>query len=471
MKKKYVFIQTIGCQMNVYDADQMARYMGAVGYEKTEHIEAADVILLNTCSVREKAEQKAFSFLGRLSDLKGKKPGLVIGVGGCVAQQEGDKILRRVPHVDLVFGTRTIHRLPRMIQKITEKRCRLVDLELAENYDMTAPEKTGAQERHPSRFVTIMRGCDNYCAYCVVPFVRGRETSRAPENILAEITSLVSAGVREVTLLGQNVNSYGIKEGLCTFPELLAQVNEIQGLERIRFTTSHPKDLSIALMSAFGRLEKLCRHIHLPVQSGSSRILKKMNRRYTREIYLEKIVGLRSVCPDIAVSSDFIVGFPGETADDFNETLDLIRAVQFDSVFAFIYSDRPHAPAVYFEGKVPESEKKERLQELLAVQGRITEGKNRAMVGRTVSVLVEGLSKQQDMIGEGLGVLVPQWSGRTPDHKIVNFTVEDKAGGPDWTGKLVDIRIEKALAHSLWGRPVGSNRLMADKKGANSYAA
>ncbi|MDX9788282.1 MAG: tRNA (N6-isopentenyl adenosine(37)-C2)-methylthiotransferase MiaB [Desulfobacterales bacterium] len=471
MKKKYLYIQTIGCQMNVYDSDQMAQSLGAVGFERTETIEAADVILLNTCSVREKAEQKAFSFLGRLAELKGKKPELIIGVGGCVAQQEGEKILRRVSHVDLVFGTRTIHRLPEMVQKIAEKKCRIVDLEMAETCMEQAPEKRGVLDARPSRFVTIMRGCDNYCAYCVVPFVRGRETSREPEKILAEIKSLVAAGAGEITLLGQNVNSYGKKEGLCSFPELLAQVNEIKGLVRIRFTTSHPKDLSDELMDAFARLDKLCHHIHLPVQSGSNRILQIMNRRYTREMYLEKIRKLRAACRDIAVSSDFIVGFPGETRADFEDTLGLIKTVQYDSVFAFIYSDRPHAPAVHFKGKLPEEERKERLQELLALQSRITDEKNRAMVGSIVSVLVEGPSKQHGGV-EGWGISsTPQWSGRTTGNKIVNFSVEDKAACFDLTGTLVDVRVERAMAHSLWGRPCGSDLSLSPKKGVNSYAA
>jgi tRNA-2-methylthio-N6-dimethylallyladenosine synthase len=474
MKKKLLYIQTIGCQMNVYDSSQMALKLKPAGYETTERLEAADVILLNTCSVREKAEQKAFSFLGRLAELKEKNPRLIIGVGGCVAQQEGRKILRRVPHIDLVFGTRAIDRLPQLVQKIAAKRCRIVDLDLSQTFPEAVLKDAAPGIAKPAQFVTIMRGCDNFCAYCVVPFVRGRETSREPEKIVTEIETLVAAGMREVTLLGQNVNSYGKKEGLCTFTELLERVNRIEGLLRIRFTTSHPKDLSAELIRAFNRLEKLCHHIHLPVQSGSNRILTIMNRRYTREAYLEKIAALRSVCADIAVSSDFIVGFPGESRADFDETLQLIQTVRYDSVFAFTYSDRPNAPAVRFDGKIPEEERKARLQELLTLQAEITTQKNHAMVGETVSILVEGESKQHSgSAGGESAAAIRQWTGRTTANKVVNFSMEDSDTIPEegLTGKLVDIRIEKALAHSLWGRPVGVGAPRTVKKGVKRYAA
>ncbi|MFH0731212.1 MAG: tRNA (N6-isopentenyl adenosine(37)-C2)-methylthiotransferase MiaB [Pseudomonadota bacterium] len=473
MDKKLLYIQTIGCQMNVYDSSRMALKLKPLGYETTETLEAADVILLNTCSVREKAEQKAFSFLGRLAELKEKNPGLIIGVGGCVAQQEGRKILRRVAHIDLVFGTRAIDRLPQMIQKIAAKRCRIVDLDLSETLPEAFSSGPAPGVVKPAQFVTIMRGCDNFCAYCVVPFVRGRETSREPELIVAEIESLVAAGAREVTLLGQNVNSYGKKEGLCTFPELLDKVNRIEGLLRIRFTTSHPKDLSPDLIHAFNRLERLCHHIHLPVQSGSNRILSMMNRRYTRETYLEKLAALRVACPDIAVSSDFIVGFPGETRADFNDTLQLIRMVQYDSLFAFTYSDRPNAPAVRFDGKIPEEERKDRLQELLALQAAITARKNQAMVGRTVSVLVEGMSKQHTGSAGEPSASIRQWTGRTTANKVVNFSMEDSNAIPEemLIGKLVDVHIEKAFAHSLWGRPGDPGFPLILKKGVKRYAA
>jgi tRNA-2-methylthio-N6-dimethylallyladenosine synthase len=463
MKTKQVYIQTIGCQMNVYDSDRMERVLRTIGFTRTQHMDEADLILLNTCSVREKAEQKAFSFLGRLPALKELNPNLLIGVGGCVAQQEGERILQRAPYIDLVFGTRAIDRLPGMVQKATEKRCRLIDVDLNETVmEPLSPEgAAGEGGMQPTRFVTIMRGCDNFCAYCVVPFVRGRETSRPSEEILSEIRTLVAAGAREVTLLGQNVNSYGQKEGLCSFPELLTQVDAIEGLERIRFTTSHPKDLSPELIHAFGHLEKLCHHIHLPVQSGSDRILARMNRRYTRQMYLEKLAQLRAACPGIAVSSDIIVGFPGESAGDFQETLDLVKTIGYDSLFAFAYSDRPHAPAVHFDGKVPETVRKARLQELLALQALITDEKHLGLVDTTVTVLVEGSAKRSVGSNQVSGSL-QQWTGRTSTNKIVNFEAD---GTSELTGKLVEVRIERALSHSLWGVAVCAG------KGVKRHAA
>ncbi len=326
------------------------------------------MIIANTCAIREKAEQKVFSFLGRVAHLKRKKPNLILGVGGCVAQQEGFKILERVPYLDLVFGTHAIGRLPGMIERIEAKKCRIVDVEMPEGIDESVFSAYTDDKDKVTSFVTIMQGCDNYCTYCVVPFVRGREASRSPEKIIKEIRSLVESGIKEVTLLGQNVNSFGKKEGLCSFSKLLSLINEIDGLLRIRFTTSHPKDLSDDLIYTFKNLDKLCRHIHLPVQSGSDRILKRMNRKYSRDYYLAKVDKLRNICPDIAVTSDFIVGFPGETEDDFNETLDLIKTVQYDDIFAFKYSDRPKAPSALFRHKISEQDKKDRLIELLKLQ-------------------------------------------------------------------------------------------------------
>jgi tRNA-2-methylthio-N6-dimethylallyladenosine synthase len=323
-----------------------------------------------------------------------------------------------------------------------------------------------------SQFVTIMRGCDNFCTYCVVPHVRGRENSRTPEHIVDEIRKRVAAGAKEVTLLGQNVNSYGQKEGLCTFPELLARINDVQGLLRIRFTTSHPKDLSDDLIFAFRDLDKLCRHIHLPVQSGSDRILKKMNRRYTRQLYQGKVAKLRQVCPDIAISSDIIVGFPGETESDFEETLGLIESTTYDSLFAFMYSDRPNAPALRFSDKIAEQVKKERLQKVLSLQAQATITKNRFLVGKTEVVLVEGLSKkpQDDDATEGHQAL--QWSGRTSTNKIVNFgpCEEDLIPADALIGELIDVKIEKAHAHSLQGKPVASKPRMFRSKGEDRHA-
>lgn len=421
MITKHLYINTIGCQMNVYDSEQIARGMKTLRYKLTSFPDKADLIIVNTCAIREKAEQKVFSFLGRLDALKRKKPDLIIGVGGCVAQQEGAKILARVPHIDLVFGTNAIGRLPGIIEKIESKKCRVVDVEMTEEIEELDFISDKYDEGKITSYVTIMQGCDNYCTYCVVPYVRGKEASRYPEIIVSEIRNIVESGVKEVTLLGQNVNSYGKKKGLCSFPELLTLVNEIDGLLRIRFTTSHPKDLSDDLIIAFKHLDKLCNHIHLPVQSGSNNVLKRMNRKYTREIYLEKVDKLRNVCPDIAITSDIIVGFPGEEVADFRKTLDLIKQVEFDGLFAFKYSDRPNAAATRFPDKVSEKEKKKRLQQVLNLQDHFTTKKNRALEGSTPLILVEGLSKKQSNSKKLNRRQDVQWTGRTSTNKIVNF--------------------------------------------------
>ncbi len=473
MKTKYLYIHTIGCQMNVYDSEQIVRGLRSLQYEMAPSYKTADLIIVNTCAIREKAEQKVFSFLGRLAGLKKKRPDLIIGVGGCVAQQEGAKILERVPHLDLVFGTNAIDRLPHAIQTIASKKCRIVDIEMSDQikeFDFIA---NGVDKGGMSRFVTIMQGCDNYCTYCVVPYVRGRETSRNPENIINEIRGLVKSGVREVTLLGQNVNSYGMKEGLCTFPELLWRINDVDGLLRIRFTTSHPKDLSEDLIAAFKDLDKLCHHIHLPIQSGSNRILKRMNRKYTREIYLEKVDKLRNTCPEIAITSDIIVGFPRETRTDFKETLDLIGTVEFDGLFAFKYSDRPNASAAQFSDKIPEDEKKERLQQVLDLQDYFTTTKNKALEGSIQSILVEGFSKKQNRINKQNSSQDTQWTGRTSTNKIVNFYQSDdlascNEGG---VGRMVNVRILQAFSHSLWGKTDGREPTVIGLRGDKSHVA
>ena len=473
MPNKFLYLNTIGCQMNVYDSEQIAVRLAALGYQQTAILEFADLVIVNTCTIRAKAEQKAFSFLGRLARLKNNKPGLIIGVGGCVAQQEGEKIFKRVPHIDLVFGTQAIERLPLLIQKIEDKRCRIVDVAAAEKSDQIDALPDNRPNNSVSRFVTIMRGCDNFCTYCVVPHVRGREVSRHPDHILEEIRGLVESGVREVTLLGQNVNSYGKKEKLCSFPELLSRVSKIEGLLRIRFTTSHPKDLDSDLINAFGSDGKVCDHIHLPVQSGSDRILKKMNRKYTRELYLDKIHKLRDTCPGIAITSDIIVGFPGETDSDFNETMELIKAVEFDGLFAFVYSDRPNAPAAKFEKKVSERQKRKRLQSLLELQNNITKIKNQLLVGSIQSILVEGASKKQSNDSLDGGHSAVQWTGRTSTNKIVNFYHNDhsQSCADIIPGKIVHAKIEKAHAHSLWGKPSEVESPAGGLKGEKSYAA
>jgi tRNA-2-methylthio-N6-dimethylallyladenosine synthase len=473
MISKFLYINTIGCQMNVYDSEQIAIRLAAVGYQQTSSLEMADLVILNTCTVRAKAEQKAFSFLGRLARLKKKKPRLIVGVGGCVAQQEGAKMLARVPHLDLVFGTRTIDRLPDLVQKIEKKRCRIVDVSMSEIAEPSDAACGVECENKVSHFVTIMRGCDNFCTYCVVPQVRGRETSRHPDAILEEIRGLVRNGAKEITLLGQNVNSYGKKEGLCSFPELLARVETVEGLLRIRFTTSHPKDLGQELINAFQSSNKLCNHLHLPVQSGSNRMLKRMNRKYSRELYLDKVAKLRDTCSEIAITSDMIVGFPGETDADFNDTLDLMRKVEFDGLFAFAYSDRPGAPAVKFKSKISEQRKSERLQILLELQESVTKRKNRALVGSVQPILAEGFSKRQSSGNIEESQQTVQWTGRTSTNKIVNFYQNDNPGSCNdiLPGKLVHVKIEKAYSHSLWGIPVEIESAAEGLKGENCYAA
>ncbi len=464
MKTKYLYINTIGCQMNVYDSESIARILLPLNYKETVSLEKADLIVVNTCAIREKAEQKVFSFLGRLSKLKRKKKGLIIAVGGCVAQQEGKKILTRTPFVDLVFGTQSINRLPFLIKTVETKKEKIVDIELSEymdekkNYNYKNDGKTTA-------FVTIMRGCDNYCTYCVVPYVRGREISRKSEDIINEIKSLVDSGVKEITLLGQNVNSYGEQHGLSSFSELLSRVNDIKGLLRIRFTTSHPKDISDDLVLCFKNLSKLCKHMHLPAQSGSNRILRKMNRKYSKEEYIEKIDKLRGACPDIAITSDFIVGFPRETRADYTETLDLIKRVEYDNIFAFKYSDRPNAAASAFLNKVSEDEKKERLKDLLNLQQHYTALKNQNYIGRTEAILVEGPSKKQDKS-------IAEWTGRTSTNRIVNFVCDKNILANEISvNKLINVIIEKSFSNSLWGRVVFNNQKAFCHKGEKNYAA
>lgn len=333
MKNKYLYIETFGCQMNVHDSEQMAVLLADIGYKLTEDSQQADLILINTCSIREKAEQKAFSELGRLMKLKEENPDLIIGFAGCLAQHLGAKVHSRVQNVDLVFGTHNIHRLPEMIAAIQKGRKKITQIDFSSkihSLNVFAPPPQGSL----CSFVSIMQGCDNYCAYCVVPYLRGPEMSRTPEDIIDEIQKLTKHGVKEVTLLGQNVNSYGKKlDQDCNFVSLINKINNINGIDRIRFTTSHPKDLSDGLIDCFAGVPKLCEHIHLPVQSGSNRILKLMNRGYSLEEYLQKIERLRDTCPQISITSDIIVGFPGETEKDYQETIDMMEKIRFDSIF------------------------------------------------------------------------------------------------------------------------------------------
>jgi tRNA-2-methylthio-N6-dimethylallyladenosine synthase len=449
--KGYAYINTIGCQMNVYDSEKLAGILKSQGFEMTSEMDKADIVVCNTCSIRHKAEEKAFSFLGRFAKEKIKRPDLITVMAGCVAQQEGKKAFARVPHLDIVLGTQAFSRFGQHLLALESGERQIVDIGESDIIFESMPDKVMVDENKISKFITIMQGCDNYCTYCVVPYVRGRERSRTPRAIVDEITLLAKSGIREITLLGQNVNSYGVKEEGISFPKLLEQVSHIEGIARIRFATSHPKDLSDELIYAIRDIDKVCNHLHLPVQSGSNKILKKMNRGYTRETYIERIRALKSACPGIGVSTDIIVGFPSETAEDFNDTMELLGEVEFNSIFAFAYSDRSSAPAAKFPDQLAENEKKVRLNTLLELQESYTKIQNRSLVGTCLEVLVEGESQKLHEGFEKTSDKMKQMTGRSASNKIVHFPSESCA-----IGDLVTIRIENAYPHSLWGYPTGA---------------
>jgi len=437
--QKRVYIETYGCQMNEHDSERMLRLLESSNYAETKDPRQADLILVNTCSVREKPEHKVCSALGRFRRLKEEK-GTIIGVTGCVAQQEGHRLLDRVPYLDMVIGTHALPLLPSAVQKVEFLGQRVCET----NFD---PEGAYLQTVLPQSlpvgvksYVTIMQGCDHFCAFCVVPYVRGREKSRPSSDIVSEVDHLTQQGVKEVCLLGQNVNGYGKGlKGEIDFPDLLYRLHDLEGLERIRFTTSHPADLSEKLIQSFRDLKKLCEHIHLPFQSGSNRILKRMHRGYTRETYLERIGCLREVCPSIAITADVIVGFPGEEEEDFEQTLDLMDRVRFDDLFSFKYSIRKGTRAAQFTDQVDEEAKQKRLALLQGIQREVTLQKNQILDGSVQEVLVEGRSKQSER----------DVTGRTRTNRVVNFD-----GTQDLIGKLVSVRITKAYPHSLRGEAI-----------------
>ena len=437
MHNKSFYLETFGCQMNVVDSERIVDLLNGIGYQRVDQPDAAGLILLNTCAVRDKAVRKAYGHLGRFKPLKERDPALILGMGGCIAQQEGKQLLEEFPYLDLVFGTHNVHRLPELVQKIADQRvrCEETDFLDRETRLQLFPARTG-EDAH-TRFVTVMQGCDNFCSYCVVPYVRGREISRPSGEILAEIGELASRGVREVTLIGQNVNSYGSKDSSeLSFAGLLEQVNAIEGIDRIRFTTSHPKDLSDELVDCFGSLEKLCKHLHLPVQSGSDNILQAMNRGYTRKRYLEIVDRLRRTCSDIRLTTDIIVGFPGESADDFAETMALLEHVRFAEIYSFIYSPRKGTTAADLVDETPAEEKQERFDGMLAMQQEISREIWAADVGSELEVLVEGPSR----MGEG------QIFGRTTWNRIVNFS-----GPGELSGHIVPVKITKSYRNSQLG--------------------
>jgi tRNA-2-methylthio-N6-dimethylallyladenosine synthase len=425
--------------MNEHDSERMLHLLELSNYEETKEARQADLILVNTCSVRDKPEHKVYSALGRFKKLKEDR-GTLLGVAGCVAQQEGERLLKRVPYLDLVVGTHAIPSLPDLVRRIESSSQRICETGFDPDGKYLDAFPGQRASKSVKSYVTIMQGCDHFCSYCIVPYVRGRERSRPSREILEEVKSLAGLGVKEVCLLGQNVNGYGKKmEGEIDFPALLQRINEVEGIERIRFTTSHPVDLSEELILAFSTLKKLCEHIHLPFQSGSDRVLKAMRRSYTRESYLEKIGRLKESCPSIAITADVIVGFPGEEEIDFEGTLDLMKRVRFDDLFSFKYSLRKGTRAAEFQDPIEEKAKQERLFLLQNLQREITLQKNLSLEGKVEEVLIEGRSKQS-----GRDV-----AGRTRSNKIVNFE-----GDPGLAGELVPVLITKAFEHSLRGELV-----------------
>lgn len=449
MSKK-VYIETHGCQMNEYDSDKMMDVLeNSMGMQPTDNPAEADLLLMNTCSIREKAQEKVFSQLGRWRKFKDKNPSVMIGVGGCVASQEGDALRDRAPYVDMVFGPQTLHRLPEMVSGVSLKKIPLVDISFPEieKFDnLPEPKADG-----PSAFVSVMEGCSKYCTFCVVPYTRGEEISRPFDDVLAEVSGLAEQGVREINFLGQNVNAYRgpMHDGeIADLALLIHYAAAIEGIDRIRFTTSHPVEFSDSLIQAFAEVPELVSHLHLPVQSGSDRVLSRMKRGHTALEYKSKIRKLREARPGIDLSSDFIVGFPGETEEDFNDTMSLIEELRFDHSFSFIYSPRPGTPASSFPDDVPMEVKKERLAILQKTISSFAKEVNESMVGTLQKVLVTGPSKKDPAV----------ISGRTENNRVVNFD-----GGIELVGTFVDVEITAALANSLRGNLLSSSTPIKSK--------
>ncbi len=436
-----LYIKTFGCQMNEYDSEKMADVLHtAYGMESTDDPAQADVILFNTCSVREKAQEKVFHDLGRVRHLKESNPNLLIGVGGCVASQEGKAIVSRAPFVDVVFGPQTLHRLPQLIETRKATGRSQVDISFPEieKFDHLPPARTEGV----TAFVSIMEGCSKYCSFCVVPYTRGEEVSRPLEDVLTEIAVLADQGIKEITLLGQNVNAYlGVMSDgeIADFALLLEYLHEIPGIERIRYTTSHPKEFTTRLIQAYAQLPKLVNHLHLPVQSGSDRVLAAMKRGYSVLEYKSIIRKLRAIRPDISLSSDFIVGFPGETEADFQATMKLVEEMNFDDSYSFVYSARPGTPAADLPDDTPQEEKLDRLHRLQAQLGLQSRKISQQMIGSVQRVLLEGASKKS----------AEELSGRTDNNRVVNL-----AGGAGLAGRFINVRITEARSHSLRGELV-----------------
>ncbi|BEI41655.1 tRNA (N6-isopentenyl adenosine(37)-C2)-methylthiotransferase MiaB [Polynucleobacter sp. HIN9] len=450
MKKLY--IKTFGCQMNEYDSDKMADVLhSAQGMDQTDQIEDADVILLNTCSIREKAQEKVFSDLGRLRELKQLKPDLLIGVGGCVASQEGKQIINRAPHVDFVFGPQTLHRLPKLIDERLATGQSQVDISFPEIEKFDHLPRS--RQTKGSAFVSIMEGCSKYCSYCVVPYTRGEEVSRPFEDVLTEIVGLTEQGVKEITLLGQNVNAYrglmGQTSEIADFALLLEYMSEIPGLERIRFTTSHPKEFTQRLIDVYDRVPQLVSHLHLPVQHASDKILSAMKRGYTSLEFKSIIRKMRMVRPKLSLSSDFIVGFPGETEADFEKLMDMVTELQFDNSYSFIFSSRPGTPAANLEDDTPYEVKLKRLQRLIAQIDSQALTVSQAMLGNHERVLIEGLTRDKAHL-----------LGRTENNRVVNIIIpegdSDQRSVDQWIGQMLDVKVTEVLKHTLRGEIIHS---------------
>jgi tRNA-2-methylthio-N6-dimethylallyladenosine synthase len=445
-KQQYFMTLTFGCQMNEHDSEKLSAMLQQMNYLETDDRNQADLMILNTCCVRENAELKIYGNLGEIKHLKEKKPELIVAVCGCMMQQKHvvEKIRKSYSFVDLVFGTHNLHRFPELL---ANTRCMEGLLAEVWDHEEEITEDLPVNRKYAAKaFVNIMYGCNNFCSYCIVPYTRGRERSREPEKIIKEVTDLAQRGTLEVTLLGQNVNSYGkTLEEKMDFADLLALINEVPGIERIRFMTSHPADFSEKLMEAMKSLDKVCNHIHLPVQAGNNKVLKEMNRKYTREMYLEKVNKLKAYLPGVAISTDIIVGFPGETEDDFEDTLNLVEQVGFDSAFTFLYSIRTGTPAAKMANQVSETDKMNRFKKLVDVVNESGLKRNTSVVGQILDVMVEGPSKHNPN----------RLTGRTDTHKLVNFE-----GKQEWIGTIVPVKITEAKTFSLMGEYAAAENLI-----------
>ena len=436
MSKKYVKFLTYGCQMNFSDAERMEGELAKLGYQSVEEMDQADLIIINTCCVRETAEDKVYGKIGEIKALKRRKPDLILGITGCMAQKEGEKLIKRAPHIDFVLGTNKIHEVVSTVQKLEATNVKhLVDTELREN---EMPEDVAIQRNTAlSAWIPIMYGCNNFCTYCIVPYVRGRERSRLPEDIVREVQEAVAQGYKEVTLLGQNVNSYGKDHQKATFAQLLEMVDQVEGIQRVRYMTSHPKDLSNEVIEVIKNSKHICRHFHLPVQYGSNRILKAMNRVYTVEQYRDLVARIRAAVPEASLTTDLIVGFPGETEEDFQQLMAFIEEIRYDQAYTFIYSKRSGTPAAEMDNQVEDVVKHQRLNRLMELQNSISLEINQQLGGRTLEVMVEGPSHTDETV----------WNGRTDTNKLVLWQYT----GKEKPGDLVKVKIQQAQTWILKG--------------------